>query len=102
MTLKQFTENALKIVHEYFRPEDFKCGGCLECEACHHYFVDIDELLSTHLTLLGESVKDLVPPVKADGLGMESGLDKLTILANSSGWNAARAQTINNIERFLS
>ncbi len=95
-SLQSHIEAALKIVHEYFRPEDFKCGGCLECEACHHYFVDIDELLSTHLTLLGESVKDLVPKQQVPHFNTRP------YEANQiDGFNDCRAQTINNIERFL-
>lgn len=30
-------EKIKKEFEEYYKPQDFKCGGCLECEACKLY-----------------------------------------------------------------
>lgn len=40
-------EEIKKEFDEYYRPEDFKCGGCLECEAC-----------KLHLNVLWEKTAD--------------------------------------------
>ena len=81
---------AQKAVMEYFRPEDFKCGGCLECEGCLHYFKEINDTIAFQLTKLAEGIRSVVPPeINQFNDDFES------------GHRTCRTQTITNIEEFL-